>query len=209
MQPLNSINVWNSAWNVLAAACFCCLLAGRKKPLNKQNKTKKLNLESKVKCVRLVFIWTETAEKRGWGGGDITLISMKQSSPARSPELSSPFKWLLIKRDFVAMVTSLSRGFTADLSPPCVTIGCQEVDRMANCGGKGGVAAWVDGPRRNHRRETRLLQQSVLRKEPKPRRTTDFFLPGLSEIWHEIRNGMSKDILTGEKGHWLSAGTTA
>lgn len=157
MQPLNSINVWNSAWTVLAAACFCSLLAGRKKnPKQTEKKTK--HLESKDKCVPLVFIWTETAEKK---------VPEKQSRPALSPELSSPFKWLLIKRDAVPTVASLSRGFTADLSPTRVTTGPPAggqddvLGRTVKLWGKGGVAAWAGGRGRNHRRETRLSQQST------------------------------------------------
>lgn len=191
------------------AACW----REEKKPLNKQKK-KKRNLESKDKCVPLVFIWTETAEKKVGTGGN-SYIPEKQSRPALSPELSSPFKWLLIKRDAVPTVTSLSRGFTADLSPTRVTIGPSRrwtgwhsgMDgKIVGIGWHGSVGGWTK--KKPQERSMTVAAKHELRNQPRLSRTTTIS-PGLSEIWREIGNPISKDILAGEKGHWLSAGPVA
>lgn len=141
MQPLNSINVWNSAWNVLAAECFCCLLVERKKQTKQINKQKTPPIWNPKPSVPPVFVWAETAAKTA-----ATSFSYSWNNPGRLllPELSSPFKRLLIKRDLVIVV----RFVSADLSPTRVTICHQEVDRMAFWNGQlmvGERVAWSRG----------------------------------------------------------------
>lgn len=92
-----------------------------------KNKTKQ-HPTKKTKTIRNLKTSVRLSRDGGRNNSDITFISLKESRPAHYPKLSSPFKWLLIKRDFVLIVRSFSGRFAADLSPTRVPIHHQEVD---------------------------------------------------------------------------------
>lgn len=93
----------------------------------------KNNSQSTAKCVLQVFIWTEMATATATTYGLSLLCSSNNAVPTHSAGLLTPFKWLLINREFVLTEWSLSHGFTAyywATSQRHVKKGHVEVDKM-------------------------------------------------------------------------------